>query len=227
MHGLVRCGFVGLALAACGSSTSSMSDASPGGDGTSSTGLFVKWSTKPTAYPGDLGNDITVSTTTLRFDNLRVIGDAGGPGDPRTTRIVFSETWDASTQPDVTPFPDAPSGVYSELVFEVDGLLMDDSIEIEGTVKVDGNTKPFEIHDRNLTNVDLTCDSTLQPGGATSLEIEADFASMLGSIDFSMVEDVGGTLQLQTFDDQMKPFEQKFQQSFKVSGAGPDGSHRQ
>src|SRR5262249_42344521 len=152
MHVVIRYGLVVAALAACHSSAPASPDAAP--DAFSfPTGLVVKWTTKQ-PIPGDVGSEITVASATFSVDNLRVIGDAG-PRDPPPPLIGFEVDWADNVHPFDIPFPAAPSGLYSKVAFELDGLLVSDSIDIAGTVRVGGNAKPFEIHDHALTMVSL------------------------------------------------------------------------
>ena len=215
MHGLVRCGFVAAALAACHGTDMTAPD---GGaqDAAPSTGLFIRWSSKE-PIPGDLGGDLVVTSATLRFATLELISDQG-VGDPSTTAFMFSEAWGDGAMLTELTLPQAPPGLYSKVAFQIDGFVVENSIDIYGSLRNSGNPKPFEIHDLALVDVSLDCAVTLQPGGTSHIGLEADFANALGVIDFSMVPDVGGTLVLQTTDSQMEVFRDKLRDSFRVFG---------
>jgi hypothetical protein len=212
MHGAVRYGCVVAALAACHGSPTASPDA-PGADAASG-GLTVRFATRQ-HVPGDIGNGLTIGTATLQFATLALVGDSGA-GDPNTTQVNFAETWDTGEMPEEISFPDAPAGLYSKVGFEIDGFVVNDSIDIEGMVQVSGNTKAFEIHDRGLTPVSLDCHATLQPGGMTGLVIELDLANALGAIDFTQVPDLGGTLVVAPFDHQLQGFREKLSESFRL-----------
>jgi hypothetical protein len=179
------------------------------GDGSSSTdqGLQVTWSSG-TPIPGNATSDVTVSKLLFRVANLRVIGDAG-PGDNRTSADSFQVQWAQGMTPATETFADAPSGLYSHIVFLADGNLVDYSYEIEGTAKVDGNITNFKIHDRSPLPVSLDTSTTLEPNQATSLAIVVRVDQALTSLDWSKLNNQNGTLTLDTFDDAMSDFRGK------------------
>jgi hypothetical protein len=192
------------------------------GDGSSSTdqGLQVTWSSG-TPIPGNATSDVTVSHLLFRIANLRVIGDAG-PGDDRTSADSFQVEWAQGMTPAPETFAMAPSGLYSHLVFLADGNLVDYSYEIEGTAKVDGNVTNFKIHDRSPLPVSLDTSTTLEPNQATSLAIVVRVDQALTSLDWSKLNNQGGTLTLDTFDDAMSDFRGKMVNSV-FSTDHPDG----
>ena len=192
------------------------------GDGSSSSdqGLQVKWSSG-TPIPGNATNDVTVSKLLFRIANLRVIGDAG-PGDNRTSADSFQVQWAQGMAPAAETFADAPSGLYSHLVFLADDNLVDYSYEIEGTSKVDGNVTPFKIHDRSPLPVSLDTNTMLEPNEVASLAIVVRVDQALTSLDWSKLNNQNGTLTLDTFDNAMSDFRSKMVSSV-FSTDHPDG----
>ena len=215
MLGLVRYGLATVVLAAC------HTGASPGADsGQTPAGLFVHWSTQPQAIPGDVGSNVTIRQAVFLLDYLRVIGDAGLT-DTRTTAIALRIEWGSGTRPDDVPFTMAPTGLYSKVQLVLDGHLIDNSIHIEGTVVVSGNTRAFEIEDRNGLLVSLNIQRMLQPGETATIGLEVDFANALSGIDWTTLPYDDGRLHLdnQTSGSQLDAFEQHLTESFKVQDA--------
>jgi hypothetical protein len=192
------------------------------GDGSSSIdqGLQVTWSSA-TPIPGNATTDVTVSKLLFRIANLRVIGDAG-PGDNRTSADSFQVEWAQGMTPVAETFANAPTGLYSHLVFLADGNLVDYSYEIEGTTKVDGNVTSFKIHDRSPLPVSLDTSTMLEPNEVASLAIVVRVDQALTSLDWSKLNNQNGTLVLDTFDDGMNDFRGKMVNSV-FSTDHPDG----
>ncbi|MEP6863017.1 MAG: hypothetical protein ABJE66_20490 [Deltaproteobacteria bacterium] len=223
MQGVVRTCLLLGGIAACHTSDPGTADASQTmGDGSSSTdqGLQVTWSSA-TPIPGNATSDVSVSKLLFRVANLRVIGDAG-PGDNRTSADSFEVQWSQGMTPAAETFADAPTGLYSHLVFLADGNLVDYSYEIEGTAKVDGNLTPFKIHDRSPLPVSLDTSTMLEPNHASSLAIVVRVDQALTSLDFSKLNNQNGTLTLDTFDSGMNDFRSKMASSV-FSTEHPDG----
>jgi hypothetical protein len=223
MQGVVRTCLLLGGIAACHTSDPGTADASQMmGDGSSSAGqgLQVTWSTG-TPIPGNATSDVTVSKLLFRIANLRVIGDAG-PGDNRTSADSFQVEWAQGMAPAALTFANAPTGLYSHLVFLADGNLVDYSYEIEGTAKVDGNVTNFKIHDRSPVPVSLDTSTMLEPNQVSSLGIDVRVDHALSSLDWSKLNNQGGTLVLDTFDDAMSDFRGKMVNSV-FSTDHPDG----
>jgi hypothetical protein len=215
MQGVVRtCLLLGV-IAGCHTTDPSSPDGgSHGSDGsdTSDNGLTITWAARPATIPGDAGSDITVSSMLFRVSNLRVIGDAG-PGDTRTSADSLSVAWAQGVAPNAIPFDDAPTGLYSRVVMLADGGLTDYSYEIAGTAKVNGNAKPFRIHDLSPLGISIDTDTMLDPGRGVSLGIIVRIDQALQSISFGDLRDNNGTLVLETFDSAMNDFRKKMMSS--------------
>lgn len=207
MQGVVRTLVLLGGIAACHTSEPATPDGmTPGGDGSNLTqGLEVRWSAP---IPGPSTSDITVSSLLFRIANLRVIGDAG-PGDDRTSADSVQVQWSVDGGPQPLVFADAPTGLYSHVAFLADGNLVDYSYEIKGTVRVDGNTTAFAIHDRSPLPVSIDTSATLEPNEVTSISIVVRLEQALGSVDWSHLDNNNGTLTLDTFDSGMNDFRGK------------------
>lgn len=217
MQGMIRCGLLAGLLIACHTSTPPAPD-SP--DGSGASGLHVAFAAEP-AIPGDVENGLTLESAQFNFDNLSMIGD-GGPHDSRTTAqdldIHFEQGW----MPYPVDFPDAPSGVYSKLSFEIDGHVVDASYRLKGKVNVNGTMMPWEIEDRAELSLSLDCGVTLPPGGNDTLTLRIKFHDALGSIDFASLPTDDGALTLDDANPQMLQFRDKFSNDFSVDNSGPN-----
>lgn len=224
MQAVIRIALVASILAACGSSPPATPDGATmgSGDGGGTGGLFVHWWSDP-ELPGAVGNNATVTTATLWVNSLRVIGDAD-PGDDRTTHDAQKIWWDDHGGPPVFEFPDAPSGLYSKIAVALNGLIIEDSYEIDGMVDVAGMTKPFKIHDALPLNISLDISEALSPGSMVDVTIHIDFTSAIGVVDFSTLDEDDGKLDLDTLDSQMPAFRAAIQNSFTIAGSAPPPS---
>ncbi|MEO6774734.1 MAG: hypothetical protein ABI467_17295 [Kofleriaceae bacterium] len=211
MQGVVRTCLLLGGIAACHAAdpNNTVDAAPPIGDGSNMVdeGLQLTWSSSP-AIPGMATDDVTVSSLLFRISNLRVIGDAG-PGDDRTSVNSIQVAWSQGATPPAVDFANAPTGLYSHLVFLADGNLTDYSYEITGTAKVGGNVMPFAIHDRSPLPISLDTSTTLEPNQATSLAIVVHLDQALQSVDWSKLGTNNGTLTLDTFDSAMSDFRGK------------------
>lgn len=228
MQGVVpTCLLVGV-IAACHTSDPNSPDASTiTGDGSneSHVGLALKWSSEPANIPGEVDSNIAVTSMLFRVANLRVIGDAG-PGDTRTSVDQLQLSWGQSGAPADIRFGDAPSGLYSHVVMLVEGNITDYSYEITGTARVNGDPKPFKVHDLSPLGISMDTDAMLDPGQETSLGITVRIDEALQSVNFADLDMQNGTLVLDTFDDQMSDFRSKlmdsvFRTDHPVENSGP------
>ena len=174
----------------------------PDAAGNANGGLSVAWATQPSTLPGDVGNNINVQRVLFRIGYLQIIGDAA-PSDLRTTAFDLTAEWSRDKQPDTVKFNDAPTGVYSKLAVDIDGHIMDSSVEIDGRVTISGNTKDFEVRDPFPYMLALDTDKTLQPGGHVGFGLKVDFGHALGAIDWSQVPTHDGHYELSP--DPMNP----------------------
>jgi len=185
-------------------------------------GLNVLFASNPPTWPGvvDESRQLSVSSALLRPAFLRVVGDAG-VGDTRTTVIAFDFGWDAKTTPMTLHFPDAPSGIYSNLLVEIDGLFIDYAYEIRGTVDVAGTMHDFYIHDRD--RFDVSIDSLhieLDDRGSADVTLSVDFTAAVRAVDFTKL--TGDPLVLDTGDDQMGQVRDNLKDGFAIAGHGEE-----
>jgi hypothetical protein len=185
---------------------------------TGKTELFVPWSIQPSIPNGVTGVGgivANVDNVTLNILDLRVIGDAG-PGDPRTTEPALVLDWSPIGPPDKVEFSSAPAGLYSKVTLSVDGAQIADSYLIAGTVNVAGTTYPFTIHDRFSISVSLDIAIQLDPGKDADVVIQIDLNHCVGAVDWTMVHNDSGVLNLDTDDFWIDTFRQLLLQSFSV-----------
>ncbi|HEY0250015.1 MAG TPA: hypothetical protein VGC41_00725 [Kofleriaceae bacterium] len=178
-----------------------------GSNSTTTRGLAIDWVTRPAQIPGEVDGNISVNAMTFRLANVRVIGDAG-PGDTRTSKDMVDLAWKTGVAPEPVTFEDAPIGLYSRVILLASGTV-EYAYEISGTAKVNGNTKPFTIHDLSPLAVTMNTSAMLDPNSTTTLAVTIRIDQALQSLDFSKLTDNSGTLTLDTFDDEMSDFREK------------------
>jgi hypothetical protein len=217
MQGLIRCALVAALVCACHSDDTTTPDGDIGGD----AGLTVRWSTKPLAWPADLGSTVTLEDARFQLDSLRVIGDAG-PGDLRTTKDAFEVRWQEGGDPPVDiKFDSAPTGLYSQIALQIDGNVVEESYELKGTVVVNNNLEDFVIEDSNPLPINLSIDKSLSAGSTATIDIEIDFAHALSAVDSSSMNKSDGKLQLDEGDAGIVELRKKIVESFKTPNIAP------
>ena len=216
MQGAVRL-TIALGLVACGSPTAPPIDGtSPGSDGGSGTGLTIPWTADP-SIPGQVAGDISITSMIFRVDSLRVVGDTGTSASLGNLQLQ----WNGGGSPAAAMFSDAPSGLYSKVVFHADGQLVQYSWEIDGMAEVDGDMLPFAIHDMMALAADIDYSgATLEPGGNVMLGVTFEMAQPFNGLDMSKLSNVGGTLVLDTNDAEMPSFRSKLAQAISASHGG-------
>jgi len=209
---MIRCGLLAGLLIACHTSDPGTPD---GPDGSAAaSGMHVTFTSKPT-IPGNVEDTLTLDSATFAFDNLQVIGDAG-PGDTRTTATGFELRFDSMSMPGPIDFPNAPSGVYSKLSFQIDGHLVNASYHLKGQVNVGGTWTPYDIEDHNALSLSLDINRTLDPGGTDTIGVIVDFHDALNGVDWTMVPYDDGRLELETTSSQMPAFRARLVDKFSI-----------
>jgi hypothetical protein len=233
MRGPIQVGVLVAALGACGGHPMVTPDGSTGGsDGgpPPSTGITVTWTTPVNMpVPGSYqlhNNNLTIDSVTFRVATFELIGDTGP--SPETTKLALEAKWiSTSQQPDPIVFDLAPPGVYSKLSAHLDGAIVDESLEIMGTIQFagTGDVKPYLIHDRNDIAVSLDVSGMLAAKGSLVFPLQVDFAHALDAVSFETLAVDSGVLDLDTFDDQMPNFESTLIESFTSPHDGGTREH--
>lgn len=206
--------FVLLPLTGC-PGTLTGDDEPPPTDGpvAGTTNLHIAWATLPAVIPGESG-DLTIEFIRFDLKNLRVIGDAGQVeiDEPRLE-------WDEGKVPSRIDFPDAPAGIYSRIVFEIEGHGDEqEGIEIDGTVQIESNEEDFEIRNVGTATIGFDIGIVLQPGDDLTQTILVDLAGALGTINFVALPVDGGRRILRGGDPQVGPFLTALASSFEPQG---------
>lgn len=210
MNGSIRCVVIAGLLAGCGDDTSMTVMDAPGGGG-----MVIAWSSAPAEWPGDLGDSVTIERATFAVDSLRVVGDAA-PGDPRTTARDFMLRWDDASRPEDIGFPDAPTGVYSQLSIVIDGHVAGPSVELRGRARVSGTDFEYRITDDSPVSVTLPIDALLMPPAVTTLGLHIDFDLALEGVDFASLDIDNGRLELDNTDPEIAAFRVKLIESMQI-----------
>lgn len=180
-------------LAACGSHPGTGDDTPDGGTG---GGLSLAFSITP-AVPGDIIDGLTVDSVELSIKDLRLTGDAA-PGDDRTRAAYLAISWHSEHQPYPATFPQAPSGLYSNLAFKLENDT-GTAFRMHGTtIFFDGKVHPFEIESENGLDVSVPMNVMLPAGGTATDTLETHVITVLTGLDWSkMTLSSDGTLELQ------------------------------
>jgi hypothetical protein len=207
MKGMLVC----LALVGCHGTDIAPPDSQPASDALGDThSLAITWVAQP-GIPGPLNNTITVTAASFKVARVQAIGDAGG-----ASRDDLVVGWALESSPPPIVLPDAPTGIYSKVTLAVDGgTALDIAYQIEGTVKLNGQPTPFEIHDRNAIDIEVKdFDVTLPPVGTATLAIKLDLGDALDNIDYGNLDVDDGKLMLDTSDAQMPDFRSDLKKAF-------------
>lgn len=162
-------------------------DASPGDGGGQladsmvepTSGLHFTFRSAPEALPtGPAGNfELRIERADFHLIDVRAVGDAA-PGDSSTT--VGSLTLDFRQPGQTLSLPNAPPGVYSFLIAEVNHY------HLRGQVQISGEEYEFEIEDQPgmpLTlNVDL--EGRVLDGGVEEIGVDAELRTIVDSINW-------------------------------------------
>ena len=203
-----------LALVGCHGTDITSPDAQSTSDALGgSHSLLITWAATP-AIPGPINSNGTVKITAASFKVSRVqaIGDAGG-----ASRDDLVLGWSLESSPPATELPDAPSGIYSKVTLAIDGgTALDIAYQIDGTVEINGETKPFVIQDRNALDIEVKdFNVTLPPVGTATLPIKLDMGDALDNIDYESLDVENGVLTLDTDDSGMADFRGALKQAFE------------
>lgn len=171
------------------------------------TGLRVEWAGKPEALPSQVSSEVTLERAVFRTHDLRVVGDAG---PIELDRKSLEWTRGIVPAPDVPP--GAPTGLYSRLLFDLEG---DDdgaeyAYELVGTARVGSTTRPFTIRDRGELAVSLDFSIMLRAGEDARIPVRVELDKLVEAVDFAQapVDDgrflVEGGAQLAAVRDKLR-----------------------
>jgi hypothetical protein len=202
-----------VALAGCpgpgGDPADAALDGGPDDDG-GSGGLWFVFATKeplPTAVSGN----VTVEEITLELRDVRAIGEAVPTGDPRTWRAAFTIELDDEGTPSELSFMDAPPGLYSHLLAELDAQDAEVSFRISGTIDglelLDGGLEEVEVAIEGSASIPLAIvlkDADLAAGTTLVLTLTMDVSKAVDSVDWTGVALEDGRL---VIDEEHSPAE--------------------
>jgi hypothetical protein len=169
-------------LALLGAATGCPADPGPPDPDAGGTGLRVEWAGRPEVLPAQLSPEVTLERAVFRPHELRVVGDAGPIGLGRKTL-----EWARG----IVPAPDvpagAPTGLYSRLLFELEGGEdgAEYAYELVGTARVGSTTRPFTIRDRGELGVSLEFSIMLRAGEDARIPVRVELDKLVEAVDFA------------------------------------------
>jgi hypothetical protein len=160
--------------------------------GSGGAGLVFRFASRP-SLPGELEGEYNpeVEEVELLLVQVRAIGDSS-PGGEGTSADSLELSWEDGGAEELR-FPQAPPGIYSQLMAEID------SYQIEGTVEISGDDVPFRIAEESAgIQVSLSLDGlALEPGMDRVVSIHVDIGDVIQSIEWDEVPvDEEGTLRV-------------------------------
>jgi hypothetical protein len=170
-------------------------DASGDGGGDLSA-LEIEFRTDP-EIPGAAGGPLepTFDHAVFQLANVRAVGDVAA-----LMRDEFNLEFEDRDRPKLL-YASAPPGVYSTLIGRVV------SFDIDGTVRVGGETEEFEIKEAPTGQhnfVIMLEGATVEAGMTTRVEVRIHLRDIVESIDWTMVESEDGKLEV---DDDYPDFD--------------------
>jgi hypothetical protein len=184
---------VGLALAGCSDpgnegpldatpDSDAGADAGDERDGGDGAGLAFRFISEP-SLPGELDGelDAVIERAELVLVQVRAIGDSS-PGGEGTSAGSFALSW-ADDEAEELRFPQAPPGIYAQLMAELA------SYEIEGTVQISGEDVPFRVADTSAAiQVSVILDELeLEPGENREVTIHVNLGDVIQGVDWDEV----------------------------------------
>jgi hypothetical protein len=166
---------------------------------------------------GEVGGDFDaiIDEAELSLRDVRAIGDAA-PGDERTSAREIDLDWDENDVVELY-FAQAPPGLYSQLLADVHDL------ELEGSVVIDGQDRPFGIY-AGFNDVALTISLSgvdLQPGMGLVVPIRVEFDRIVNEIDWEAVPEQEGMLWLDDTSPQIDSVRGKLKEMFSAGSSVP------
>lgn len=152
-----------------------------GGD----SGLSIEWSAQPGTIPSEPSSDRTIDRAVFRTDDVRLVGDAGS-----FDLDLGKLEWSRGIVPAALPVAGALPGLYSRLLFELDGSAEVGSAygyEITGTVKLNDAYQPFTIRDAMELSLSLDLSVMLPAGGSATIPVRIDIDKIVEAVSFAQV----------------------------------------
>lgn len=186
--------------------------------------LHLAWSVKPSTIPDTTSSNVRITGAYFGAQNLRVVGDAIGPGDLRTYVDRLPIEWATDKVPKVSNFLDAPSGLYSRVGLELDdegGGNSRDAYEITGTVNIEGSFVPFVIRDAQGRLMSVTIDPqvSLALHDDKTVRVQIDLTKITGTVDFDDLPVRDGKRVLDENNSQIGEVRKKLGEAFSVDNS--------
>jgi len=189
-----------------------------GGGSGGRTGLIVQWNSRPSTIPSGPASNATIDRVVIRQDDLRVVGDAGSLELDRD-RLE----WSRGIAPTALPVTGALPGLYSRLLFELDGsegAMEEYAYEITGTVKIGNAFQPFTIRDTADLSLSLELSVTLPAGGSAVIPVRIEIDKVVGVVSFSQVPKQDGRYLLDESSPQISNVRAAVRAAFSINGPG-------
>jgi hypothetical protein len=180
-------------------------------------GLSIEWNSRPTTIPSQPSSDVTIDRVVLRLDDLRVVGDAGiFPVDREWLE------WSRGIVPTPAPVMGALPGLYSRLLFELDGDTDDGEIkyayEIIGTVKVTDSFRPFTIRDTSDLNLSFDFSIMLPAGDSAVIPVRVEIDKIVNVVNFGSVPMQDGRYLLDGSSSQISTVRDAVKDAISING---------
>jgi hypothetical protein len=214
---------LGLALAGCSDPGGNEPlDAMPGADarpdaageepdGGAGAGLTFRFASEP-SLPGELEGEYNpvIEEAELLLVQVRAIGDSS-PGGEGTSADRFELSWEDDESEELR-FPQAPPGIYAQLMAELE------SYEIEGTVQISGEDVPFRIAEESGAGIQVSVSLDgleLEPGMDRVVTIHVDLGDVIQAVEWDEVPaDEEGWLHVRAESPQAATVRERLADSF-------------
>lgn len=179
-------------------------------------GLSIQWISRPGVIPSEPSSDMTIDHVVFHQDDLRVVGDAG-PIDLDRDELE----WSRGITPTALPVMGALPGLYSRLLFELDGSDGSEvsyAYEITGTVKVNDTFQPFTIRDTSGLGISLEFSIMLPAGGSATIPVRIELDKIVGVVNFSQVSKQDGRYLVDNASSQISSVRAAVRAAFGITG---------
>ncbi|HWU85699.1 MAG TPA: hypothetical protein VN253_00385 [Kofleriaceae bacterium] len=177
------------------------------------TDLRVEWTGQPATLPDQVSSEATLERAVFRPHDLRVVGDAG---PIRLDRQTLEWARGINPAPDVVA--GAPPGLYSRLLFDLEGDDGSYGYELIGTARVNSTTRPFTIRDRGELSLSVEFSIMLPAGAAERIPVRVELDKLVEAVDFSQAPVVDGRYLVEDAT-QLSAVRAKLREAFSVHSA--------